>query len=330
MGFYDDMELFTYDMLDEYGTTMTIKHQLDAYADDNTGETFYNYLSFSVKGLQTAFSNIFVDGQQIQQGDSQILVDGRAGQPAIGDQVQVGDNLYTIINVSPQKPADDVLYHTIHARSYAVVDDPAVLTVDLGDLQTGTTVIENYRVGAETKWTVVAHNQHRKLMTTLVSFELFNRLVAFRGESGGWALEPWTATYLRRFLLADYTDTLSRELINNIQAVNVYTDNRISSETIFTLSADEMGRTPISGKDNGDLVAYFSHPASRIAAVPEEQGGINTSYWTRNAEASIGSDGEFASLNTLNAYGLRPAISLRSSLNTIRNFKGEYELQLIT
>ena len=328
MSIYSDIEPFVFDMIKTYGREVEIHHLVDKGIDDITGEDVSTKVVSRAYGIQTDYSELFQStGSPIQKGDRNFMITSRAGKPKIGDQLYAGGVLHSIVNVKEVAPAGEWLMFDIRARSYQQVDFADTLTVPLGALSTGALIKDPSRDDSQ-PWRVVAHGHYLAGYTTLLLDNIFDvELQAFNG-TGGYPSKPWVQTWMRKYLITTFKSYLSADLISELKDVNINTDGLISNEVIYLLSSVELGDIINPGTvaategRNGTKMSYFSLDSKRIATYD----GSNSTYWTRDVKG-VGSDGKFKVLNANYAYGVRPAITLRSSIQTALNLGGEYELQ---
>lgn len=328
MSIYSDIEPFVFDMIKTYGREIEIHHLVDKGVDNTTGEETSNKIISRVYGIQNDYSELFqTDGSPIQKGDRNFTITSRKGKPRIGDQLLAGGVLHSIVNVEEIAPAGDYLMFEVRARSYQLTEFADTLTVSLGTLNSGA-IVADTSIDNLQRWRVIAHNHFLSGYTTLMLDSLFDlELQPFTG-SGGYPTKPWISTWMRKYLLSTFKNKMSPSLIALLKEVNITTDGKLSSDTIYLLSKVELGGSDI-GTDVeigltpfGTKISYFDLDTKRIATYD----GTNTTYWTRGAEG-VGSDGKFKILNPAYAYGVRPVINIRSSIQTALNLAGEYELQ---
>ena len=325
MSFYDNIENFTYALLQQYGREIFIITEIDPALDYITGDSDSTVIKYSAWGVQSDFSELFQGGlTPIQKGDRLFILTTRNGKPSLGDMLMADDELHSIVNVSSVSPAGGDIIYKIRARTYAKSDLVDTLTVKMGDLTPGSIIADTSRDDLQS-WRVVAHNHYTAGYTTLLLDGLFNKeLQAFTGL-GGYPTKPWIQTWMRRYLLSTFKSTLSPNLIAQIQEVEIVTNNLTTSDTIFLLSREELGGGTVLQYDNtyegGDKMDYFNIPSKRIATY----NNTNTTYWTRDVWG-VNSAGDFATVNPAYTYGVRPALNVKSSLLTALNLNGQYEI----
>ena len=330
MGIYESTYTLVNDMLKTYGQVMYISHEVDKYTDD-FGEKHSSIIKSKVYGIETSYNTILtslITTTGLKKGDKNVLITANAGKPNIGDTLVSNNILHKVISVKPHAPAGIDLMYELHCRTYAVVEETDTLVALLGNLTTGAIIADTSRDNLQT-WRLVAHNHFLPGYSTLILDSLFSlEQQAFNG-TGGYPSSPWTSTWMRKYLLSTFKNTLSPSLISIIKDVNVTTNKTISNETIYLLTKTELGggvdlgTEYTTGVSNyGTKIPYFDIDSKRIASYD----GTNTTYWTRDFQG-VGSDGKFKTLNPNYAYGIRPVINIRSTVECALNLGGEYEIQ---
>jgi hypothetical protein len=328
---YGALEKVTYDSFVKYGTTMYFYHKIDGEKNDVTSQTEYSTLVTKVKGIAINYGTLFVDGNNIQKGDKELLISTRQNRPVLGDEVRINDTLHRVINIKEVRPADQTIFYQVHVRSYAVggAGTEDALYVKLGDLQEGSVVLDTNKADVP-EWRVIAHNHYKAGYTVLIADKIFE-LSSFNGfETGAtYPTQPWDATYMRRYLSTDFTYVLSAKMVANLTGMLIRTFNADITDKVTILSKVELtGEEDVGGITNGKYFPYFEANSSRIAYYtnPLNKTGLSTTYWTRDAK-QIGSDGVPKIGGAQYYQGVRPVIMLNSEIKCIYNNSGIYEIQ---
>lgn len=311
------------------GEMVEVKIIVDKYRNQFTGETQGSEIIVKVPGIVETTSEFLVDNTNVKSGDKTISISAKHGIPLYGSDITAGGQLHRILNVNSEVAGGVPIYYTIKCRSYALVDDLDALIVPLSEVALGSYVVDPNRQDTPI-WIVVAHNHYKAYQTTLMTWECVTDNVIFKGPAGNWNTAPWSETYMRRWLLNDFRNTLSVSMIKNLQPFTTVTQTQRVVDTISIASNHELGATKNPGTDNGDVFEYFDLSdidptalnAQRIAAY----NNINTAYWTRGA-SGINTDGSIATLNPNYGHGVRPIINLLSGISATYNSGGEYELK---
>jgi len=326
---YERFENIAHKALLRFGTPMYFYHKIDGGRDSVTGETTYNTLITKVMGVQSSFSEIFVDGTNIQKGDKQIVLSTRHGMPRIGDELKIGDTFFKVLNVKTSSPTNIDITYKLHVRSYSIGDDVDKLFVKLGTLEPGALVIDPYRDNTPI-WRVVAQNHHKIGVTTLITDKIWS-LISFNGTTeigAAYPSSPWTSTFMRKYLTNEFYSLLTPEMIGKLQGVFTETANEKVTDSISILSKVEVSGETSVGIQSGTHIPYFESENLRIASFDNPTLGLanNTEYWTRDG-FGIGADGKVKQYNPAYVHGVRPVIFLGGSIDTVLNYNGEYELR---
>lgn len=316
-------------MISDFGEDVEFKAFIDTYINEDTGIEEGSEVTVRVKGIQSNVSDFIVDYSNIKKGDKTIVIPAGYGIPTLGSEILVGSQLHRVMNVTALQPAGIPVYLEVQVRSYALTEDLDSISFRLSQLPLGTLVSDPNRLESPV-WIVIGTNHYKQNQTTLMTYRLVSSDEPFKGD-GRWPVSPWSETWMRRWLLNDFRNTISAKLIKNLQPFTVQTGNQRSTDTISLLSNHELGFSKSAGVDNGEPFAYFQTEgtdreaanALRIAAYEN----LNYSYWTREA-GGVAADGTYASLNPLYGHGVRPVINLISGIEAVLNASGEYELQL--
>jgi hypothetical protein len=326
---YSKLEGKVWDRFNRYGTDIYFHHKVDGDKNDVTGATDYNYLTTKVKGIQQSYGDIFMDGDNIQKGDKQLLISARHGRPSLADEVEIDNVYYKVINVKELQPADTNLMYEVHVRSYAVGEDIDRLFVDLGSLEAGSVVSDPNRQNTPI-WRVIAHDHHKAGHTTLICDQVW-ALISFSGQvevGVPTAQDPWSKTYMRRWLHNEFMKELSAKMNQFLAPVTVITMSERITDRVSLPSRMELFDIKQSGLDDGKWIPYFEADSFRIASYddPKRTTDVNTEYWTRDAYG-VGADGKQKTFNPNYVHGVRPMIFLNSQYDTALNYNGYYEIQ---
>lgn len=327
---YTGFRTMSEDMLNTYGEDVEFKIKTDTYRNTFTGKEDSSEVTVRVKGIQSNVSDFVVDYSNVKKGDKTVMIPAGYGIPYLGSEILIGNQLHRVLSVKAESPAGYDLYYEVAARSYALVDDIDTITSSLAEMELGQIVTDPNRLDSP-QWIIIGQNHFKPGQTTLMTWQCVTDSEPFKGSSGNWNVAPWSETWIRRYLLNNFRDTLSAKLIKNIQPFTVQTVNQRTVDTITILSNHEVGFEKKPGTDNGEPLEYFetvgtdrdAANALRIAAYENQ----NIAYWTREA-GGVGSDGAYATLNPNYGHGLRPVINLLSGLEAKYNAAGEFELDL--
>jgi hypothetical protein len=327
---YLSLRRMSEDMINAYGEDVSFKIKLDTYRNPFSGAEDSSDVTVKVKGLQQNVSDFVVDYSNVKTGDKTIMIPAGYGIPYLGSEILIGNQLHRVLSVTAESPAGYDIYYNVKARSYALTEDVDTITFALAEMELGSLVVDPNRLETP-QWMVVGQNHFKTGQTTLMTWHCITDAEPFKGSSGNWNTSPWSETWIRRYLFNNFRNTLSANLIKNLQPFTVQTTGQRTVDTITILSNHEVGFEKKPGTDNGDPLDYFLTEGSdreaanalRIASFENQ----NIAYWTREA-GGVGSDGAYATLNPNYGHGLRPVINLLSGLEAKYNAAGEFELDL--
>jgi hypothetical protein len=318
------------DMLEAYGEDVEFKIKVDQYKNKFTGGKQSSDVSVFVKGIQSNVSDFIVDYSNIKTGDKTITIPANKGIPLPGSEIKIGGQLHRVLNVIAEAPTGVALYYQVKARSYALVEDTETITMELGEMDLGTVVVDPNRQDTP-QWLIVGHGHYKSGTTTLMTTNLVTDNEPFAGASGRWPLAPWSETWIRKYLLGTFKNTLSAKMIKNLQVFTVTTLSQRSTDTISMASNQELGYPSTPGISNGEPFEYFTIAGTDLMAANSNRiasfDNSNTAYWTRDG-IGVAADGSFVPLNQYYGHGVRAVITFLSGIEATYNAAGEFELKL--
>lgn len=112
MAFYDDMAATALELLQEFGTTVTLPRTTGGSTDPITGEvTAGTDASVTTTGLIKPYPDRMIDGTRILQGDRELVLSNEH-QPLPTDHPTIGGENWAIVGIKTVKPdgATPVVY----------------------------------------------------------------------------------------------------------------------------------------------------------------------------------------------------------------------------
>jgi hypothetical protein len=117
MTFYADMAIFTDELLNEFGQSVTVTLKSAGTYNPSAGTTTVTTVTQTGTAVILPYAEKFVDGTLIKLGDQQLLLSPvDISEPKVGDTVTVGTIVYTITNVKAYKPAGTLVLYDLNIR----------------------------------------------------------------------------------------------------------------------------------------------------------------------------------------------------------------------
>lgn len=116
MTFYTDMAAVANELLAEFGASVILLRTTPGTFDPVTGtESGATTAELTTTGIQKSYKADLVDGTRIQQGDKLYILDDTQ-VPDMTDQIKVGSEYWSIVNIDERSPAGTTLVYFAQVR----------------------------------------------------------------------------------------------------------------------------------------------------------------------------------------------------------------------
>jgi hypothetical protein len=340
MATFNYSKYITYisDKIDYYGGYVNYYYKIDPAINSIDSVTTYSNIVTPVKVVVTNFSQLYIDGTNVQKDDKLVLLKSTLGRPKVGDNIVINSIVYRVVSVSDIAPnVDDTLLYKIQVRSYNVTTEVDNLVVRLGDVAPGSIVTDPYAINdlfTPPEWLILAHGHHKLDTTTLVTNRI-HRFYSFDGtfEGGGYFPDtPWKSCFMRSYLNNTYLTYLTANLRALLITVSIETQTDFWNDTISLLSKEELFNIECVSS-SGSFIPYFSSNALRIGRWINDD--LSMRYWTRDVyswEAPVGvisvvtDTGASGTYSDASRAGVRPIIFLSDDTELVLNPDGKYSI----
>lgn len=324
--------------IDYYGGYVNYYYKIDPAINSIDSVTTYSNIITPVKVVVTNFSQLYIDGTNVQKDDKLVLMKSTLGRPKIGDNIVISNIVYKVVSVSDIAPGvDDVLLYKIQVRSYNVTTEVDNLIVRLGDVAAGSIVTDPYGINDlfdAPEWLILAHGHHKLDTTTLVTNKI-HRFYSFDGtfEGGGYYPDtPWKSCFMRSYLNNTFLTYLTSQLRELLLTVEIETQEDKWNDIICLLSKEELFNIKCVSS-SGSFIPYFSSDALRIGRWINDD--LPMRYWTRDVSSWVAPVGVISVVTDTGASGtysdasragVRPIIFLSDDIELVLQPNGKYAI----
>lgn len=113
MTIYTDLRSTSADLIDKYGTSISVERDTEGSYDPATGTAAETSTTFTSAAVISSFKKSDIDGTNVLLGDLMLLVKASSGgwEPTRKDKVTIDGQEYFVVNFNPIKPGGtDVIY----------------------------------------------------------------------------------------------------------------------------------------------------------------------------------------------------------------------------
>ncbi len=322
--------------IDYYGGYVNYIQNIDGTLNTYTNVDTYNNISIPLKAIVKPYSNELIDAINIKKTDRQVFIKSTLGRPNIGDNLEINEQYFKVIEVKDIAPGvDDTLVYVLQVRSYEAATPVDTLTVKLSTLDTGEIVKDPYALDESPEWVIIAQNHHNNNITTLLCYYVWE-FYSFDGtfEGGGYYPDtPWKQSYMRHRLNNLWPGLyFSADLTGILQTVQLETQTDLWNDKVSLLSREELFNVE-EGSSSGSYISYFADDTSRIGRWYSDQTAME--WWTRDVYSwsapdgvirTVDADGTATVHNGNQRAGVRPMIFLSGDTNVVLNPDGKYSI----